>query len=141
MPIEFQCVDNRLGVIAHCSGIIKFDDFLDGNEILYDPEGEYHDHIYQLVDCTNVESFDMSADEAALLTKEDEAAANENEFLFIAIVIPGDLGFGLGRVWHSYIDDISNEKKQFLIFRNLEDAKFWLRKVIKATATIDVPFE
>ena len=43
----------------------------------------------------------------------------------LAVVMPGDLDYGLGRMWHSYsIDKLEYDS---MLFRNLEEAEEWIK--------------
>ena len=44
----------------------------------------------------------------------------------MAILVPGDLRYGFGRMWQIYIEGKWNGDSE--LFRSREDAVYWLRK-------------
>jgi len=124
MPYKITDVEDG-GVITTFFGIVTDEDIIESaREKCFSPQ-KLASYRYAITVCVDVEKFDVSAqgmiDNAAISKK----AFFMNKNLLLVGVYPDDLGYGMGRLWQGYADDIGWSTK---VVRSMDEAKKWLKK-------------
>jgi len=129
VPVENITTDNGLGIVTRCWGILGADEFIAAIRARYTPDEVLAKIRYFITDHTEVERFDMWTDDITVLTQISTAASRKNPDIFLASVVPDDLGFGLVRMWHGYAYELA---WQLRLCRSRDEAERWLRNGIDA---------
>lgn len=127
MPIQYRIDNEKRRVIATATGVLtEADIFAYQRNVWGRPEVAGFD---QIIDTTAVEHIDApapSADgmrELAALAAGMDDPARRSKF---AIVAPGDLAFGLGRMYSTYRELEPRSTKAVHVFRTMDEAIAWL---------------
>jgi hypothetical protein len=112
--------DGKLAVHT-CVGKITVDDIVQETEALREA-GAPKNSLWDLreADLTEISTEDIES--LARMMKEtlpDELSGKT------AIVVTGDLGFGLGRAYEAYAD-VTKQPEDIMVFRTIEEAHEWL---------------
>ena len=135
MTIEYRIDHERRIVLAMGHGTFTDQEvFAYQQEVWSNPEVAGYD---ELIDMSDVQQVAVpSPDRArqlARLAAHMDAPATASKF---AIVAPGDLAFGLGRMCEAYRSLDSRSTKQVRVFRSMADACAWLGTKAAATKSI-----
>jgi hypothetical protein len=130
MPVENIITDNGLGVVTRCWGVLGAAEFIEAIRDRYTPDDALQRVRYFITDHTDVERFDIWADDIYALTKITTAASGKNPHIHLASVVPSEVGFGLVRMWHGYAHEVP---WQFRLCRSRQEAEEWLRECIDVT--------
>ena len=122
MPIKYDIIKKTKLVMAVGSGVVTANDILDHLKSLAE-DNSYIAPMKKLIDYRNVESLNVSSEEAPLIVQRKNALAKKFAGEKCAFVSPGDLTFGTARVHQALADgaDIDTE-----VFRSIEEAINWL---------------
>jgi len=127
MPIEYRIDHDRRRVVAHGTGTVTTEDiYAYQHEVWARPEVSGFD---QLVDMSTADHIDApvpSADgmrDLAALAAGMDHPVQPSRF---AIVAPGDLAFGLGRMYSTYRELEPRSTKAVRVFRTMDEALAWL---------------
>jgi hypothetical protein len=126
MPIEYRIHTDLRRVIATVHGTLT-----DAEVFAYQREVWSRAEVAgfdEIVDMTAVEHVDLPVPSGERLrtlaaTSAEMDAAGSSRF---AIVAPGDLAYGLGRMYGVYREIDQHSKKEVRVFRLLEEAIAWL---------------
>ena len=119
MPIQINWSDHGVEFIG--TGIVTGTDCIDANErVVSDPR--LSELVYQIVDLTGVEKFDVSVIETQTLAEMDQLAAEIVKGVRVAMVCPEDLVFGMSKVYAGH----SSSDWQVIVFRTYAEAEAWL---------------
>ena len=119
MPIQLKWQNH--GVEFFCTGITTGSECIDANQqVVSNPR--LPELVYQIVDLSCVENFDVTSAETRTLTQMDQRASEIIKGVRVAMVCPGDLTFGMSRVYagHSSSDWLVE------VFRTRGEAEVWL---------------
>ncbi len=127
MPIEYQIDHDRRRVVARGSGVVTEQDiYAYQHDVWARPEVAGFD---QIVDVSAADHIDVPApsadgmrDLAALAAGMDHPSQASR----FAIVAPGDLAFGLGRMYSTYRELDPRSTKAVRVFRTMDEALAWL---------------
>lgn len=129
MPIELQYRDGGEGVVFVCTGVVTASDFDEANREIY-AEGRLEKLRYQLIDFTDTERIEISAEDTRRHAEMDRSAAERNPQIAIAVVGPSDIAFGISRMWQVFTDEA---KLRSSIFRSVPDAERWLAETLETS--------
>ncbi len=104
-------------------GQVTGEELLQSNREVYGDE-RFRGIRYQVVDLTQVERFDVSAYDMAILAKEDLAAARANPSVRVAVAAPNELIRMLSIYYESESSDSPWEQQ---IFDSLSVAQLWAK--------------
>lgn len=127
MPIKLSYTKDG-GVLAVGSGVLTGQDVKDVNAEIYKTPETIKNISYQLVDFSGVTKLKATAAEVEDLARQDEEAARINPGMFIALVGKDDLIYGMSRMWEELA---SGALIETMVFRELEDAKKWIKERMK----------
>ena len=126
MPIEVADTDNGLGVIVTGEGVVTDEDYLPLYRAHLSQDREkYSKYRYGLHDwsaVTDARVSNKAINEVAELCKE---AALINPYPVSALVAPGDLTFGLSRMWENLATDT---RWEIIVLRSRAEAEDWIRQ-------------
>ena len=127
MPISVM-VNNDDYILIHCEGEVCLDDFIKANDYIY---SELSENLakFQIVDLVAATSTDMSAEDLHKISRQDANAVEKLKSVFIAVVAPVDLAFGLSRIWAAYADTSGVTTS---VFRQLDMAQDWIMSMKKS---------
>jgi hypothetical protein len=127
MPVENIIADGGRGVVTLCTGVLGREEFITAIRRRYEPVSELHARQYFLTDHSGVTKFAMSSQDIVDLTRITRAASLVNPNVHLASVVPGDLAFGMVRMWRSYAEQFV---WSFRMCRSRAEAEQWLRDEI-----------
>jgi hypothetical protein len=119
MPIELRYREGGRGVVFVCAGVVTGTEFDEANEEIYSDQC-LPALRYQLIDFSDAERIEISAEDTRRHAEVDRVAAERNPNIAIAIVGPSDVTFGISRMWQALTDD---SKLQSHIFRSMPEAE------------------
>lgn len=126
MPVELEYVDDGAGVLMNGSGIVTGRELYAANAEIYSDQHVF-DQRYQIVDFTNAERFDISAEDVRELAAQDCAGAERNPNIVVAIAGESDLIFGLARMWEAHVNE---SPLRTCVFRTVDEARQWIGAVL-----------
>jgi hypothetical protein len=128
MPIDYRIHFDRRRVVATASGILT-----DADVFGYQREVWSRDDVAgfdEIVDMTAVDNVELPVPSsermrtlAAESAERDVPAASR-----FAIVAPGDLAYGLGRMYAVYRETDRRSTKEVRVFRRMDEALSWLEE-------------
>jgi hypothetical protein len=125
MPIEFRIDHDRRIVMARCVAVMTDRDVFEYQRSVWSsPKIAGYDEIMDMSDVTEiaVPSSQRVRDLAAVSAGMDTRTRSSR----FAIVAPGDLAYGLGRMFQSYRELDERSTKQAAVFRTMEEAREWI---------------
>ena len=127
MPIEYQIDPSHRRVVARGTGTVTEQDiFAYQREVWSRPEVAGFDQIVDMSAAEHIDapvpSADGMRDLAALAAGMDDPGQPSR----FAIVAPGDLAFGLGRMYSTYRELDPRSTKAVRVFRTMDEALAWL---------------
>jgi hypothetical protein len=134
MPIEFHSVQNGMGRIWLCCGILTGRELIANNERILDSKS-YEGVRWLLIDETET-TMDISTEEIRAIRRQDDRLAAVLPELVTAVVVPYDVGFGMTRMW-----EILTERPGWSTraFRTRPEAEAWLREEVRRKFGIEMP--
>jgi hypothetical protein len=126
MPITYRVDNARRRVVATASGILtEADVFGYQQEAWSNPELAGFDEIVDMTGVVEIVLASPASDQLRNLaaTSADMDVPTSSRF---AIVAPGDLAYGLGRMYGVYRDLDRRSTKQVRVFRTMDEAVAWL---------------
>lgn len=125
MAFEVKFIDGGEGLVFIASGVAHASELIAINREIYS-EAYLMKQRYQLVDLTGAESIEVDERDIRQLADMDKEAAAINPEIKIAVVAPGDLEYGLARMWLAHVDEGELESR---VFRSREEADRWIEKI------------
>jgi hypothetical protein len=127
MPIEYEIDHDRRLVLATARGILTEDDIFGyqrevwsrGDVAGYDELIDMSD-VEQIVSPQTSRIMDLAGLSASMDTRDTVTK--------FAIVAPGDLAYGLGRMYETYRSLNEKSTKQVGVFRSMQEALAWIGK-------------
>ncbi len=121
MPIHSEILKSRKLIVTKVEGFLTLKEFTRKQKLLSeDPEFDPgHDHLFDMSGVTGVE------DITASMLKDISSVRIFSESSRRAVVAPGDLEFGLSRMYEVFSHSTDDN---FSVFRNVEDALAWLER-------------
>jgi len=134
MPIEFHSVQNGMGRIWLCRGILTGRELIANNERILDSKS-CEGVRWLLIDETET-TMDISTEEIRAIRRQDDRLAAVLPELVTAVVVPYDVGFGMTRMW-----EILTERPGWSTraFRTRPEAEAWLREEVRRKFGIEMP--
>lgn len=126
MPVKLEYTDDG-GAIVTGTGTIRASEVSSVNKRLYAARDAILALRYQIVDLTDVQEFDIVADEVRALAMEDTNAARINPDMVTAVVGNEDIAFGLLRMWEMNLDESAFRTS---VFRSREEAEAWVQEML-----------
>ena len=127
MPIEYQIDHARRRVVAQGTGTVTEQEiFAYQREVWARPEVAGFDQIVDMSAAEHIDAPVPSADgmrDLAALAAGMDHPGQPSRF---AIVAPGDLAFGLGRMYSTYRELDPRSTKAVRVFRTMDEALAWL---------------
>ena len=123
MPMKFTYIGNN-GILAKGIGSVTRDEISEVNRHIYESPQKIQAIKFQICDFTEVNEFDLSAQDIKVLAAQDVSAAKINPKMIIAVVGEKDLIFGLSRMWEVYADESTG--LETCVFRSINDANVWI---------------
>jgi hypothetical protein len=125
IPIHFQIDHDRRIVMARCVGTMTDRDVFDYQRSAWSgPETTGYDEIMDMSETEDiaVPSAQRVRDLATVSAGMDTRVPTSK----FAIVAPGDLAYGLGRMYQAYRQLDERSTKQVAVFRTMEEARQWI---------------
>ena len=119
MPVSIHIQNAGDGIRLIGQGCVTGAEVLDAREAIYGT-ALLNSLRYEVVDFTEIDSVDLSADDIQILVKQDARAFESNAELVVAIACEGDLAFGLARMWQILT---KRPEDSFRVFRSREMAE------------------
>jgi hypothetical protein len=127
MPIDYQIDHARRRVVARGSGTVtETEIFAYQREVWARPEVAGFDQLVDMSAADHIDAPVPSADgmrDLAALAASMDHPGQPSRF---AIVAPGDLAFGLGRMYSTYRELDPRSTKAVRVFRTMDEALAWL---------------
>lgn len=124
MPVELSFTDNGRGLLLAGEGVVEGSDIVAIKEGLLSEIERLRGRSYWLVDFAEVNELRLSGDYMERLIEIDGEIAAVVPDCVVGLVATADSVYGFARMW-----EIKAEKIGWTtaVFRNVHDAKFWLR--------------
>jgi len=135
MPIEIHILQNGMGRLWICHGIITGRDFIANNERIFRTKS-YEGVRWLLLDETDARLQEMSAKEIRKIRGQDDRLAAVLPKLVTAVVAPSDFIFGMSRMW-----EMLTERPGWSVrsFRSRPEAEAWLRNEVRRKFRMELP--
>ena len=125
MPYETRLVDGGKGTLRHGSGILTNSELLAAC-LRFSNEPEETRHIrYMLADFSEVMELQLTPDAIHYAAELNRRSAEISPGMFVAIVAPGPLAYGLSRMWQMLMQDTMWKSA---VFHQRAEAIHWLRE-------------
>lgn len=111
------------GVVCKGSGVVEGKDAYTMNAQLYSSDEAVKKIRYQIVDLTEITEFRITSDEIKGIASQDARAMKLNPNMYIAIVAPDPMSFGMNRMYQAYT---AEGQDKVGVFRDLLQAKAWI---------------
>lgn len=123
-----------------CEGDVTGNDFTEATrELLRWDDARLRELTAGLVDQTNAAAFNAEAARVQALVDLDlQLAQKVRRGFLVAVAAPGDLQFGMSRMWQSLAEVTGFE---IMVFRNRPDAMTWLRARSNQKFGVELPAE
>jgi hypothetical protein len=129
MPIQLEFLDEGLGVIYRCKGVLGLQHFSVANDRLLASPGLIRKLKYVLVDAASMEAQFFSPSEMdGIVLQDRQIASYAVPGLLVALVAEQNVVFALARMWEAFIEGIGWETK---IFPSMVEAQDWVRIRVK----------
>jgi hypothetical protein len=122
MPIEYHIAHGQY-LVFNAAGAITGNEILKANEWLYSEFPEDDLARFQLWDFSSATVIKVDIDKIRKMAEQDKRAAQSLARLVIACVAPGDLFYGLSRMWQALADDAAIDAH---VFRDRPSAEAWM---------------
>jgi hypothetical protein len=137
MPIQIEYLDNGSGALFRGTGVVTGEDITTANMEMFSTPEKTRKYKYGLADWTGVTEYKVTPSELQGAATQDKNAAEYLPELFIAIVADKDLEYGFSRMFSVFIE-ANDLNWELMLFRNMADAKTWIKEKVKAKYDIDV---
>ena len=127
MPITLQNIDNEYLLIKYAEDISS-DVFHKFHEELYSYANS-NIAKYQIVDLSDVTELSMTSEDIEAAAFNDIRFFKKLKTIFVAVIAPDDLSFGLTRMWQTYADSPFIETD---VFKDIDSAKKWISSKMHA---------
>jgi hypothetical protein len=128
MPIDYRIDHERRLVLAAAHGAITEADLLGYQRTVWsDPTIAGYGELVDMSDVATIKTPSVAGMRTlAALSASMDTPQSPSRF---AIVAPGDLAFGLGRMYQAYRELKTGSRKQLAVFRTRDEASEWLAGV------------
>ena len=138
MPFNVEIHSDQVGLIHTVFGIVSDEDLIAMDDENIRITREIGQMKFILVDYTSVEAVEVSNAVLSMLAKRDRDRFVEGQpFTLIVTVAPGDLGFGLARMFGASADT----GEYYGVFRTRTEAEAWLKQRVSEVHQHDVVFD
>lgn len=125
MPFSTEYVGEGRGVRLVGTGLLTGQEILEAKQGLLRSPDRIKGLAYGLVDMTDVTELQITRDDVLEFVAVDvQIAALVPRVLAVAVVAPGDLAFGLARMWEAFAEVTGWNTH---VFRSRAEAEPWLR--------------
>jgi hypothetical protein len=125
MPFSTEYRNDRRGVHFNGTGVLTGQEILDAKAALLRAPDQLRTLTYALVDVTDVVELRITRDHVLEFVSLDlQIAEVVGRAVAVAIVAPGDLAFGIARMWEAFVDVTGWTT---YVFRSRAEAEPWLR--------------
>ena len=135
MSIEVHVLQNGIGRLWVCHGVLSGKDFVANNERVLGSKS-YEGVRWLLIDETDATMGEISAEEIGMIRLQDNRLAVALPELVVAVVVPQDLGFGMSRMWEMLTERPGWSTS---VFRARPEAEAWLRQEVQRRFGLDLP--
>lgn len=128
MPYEITCLDAQGGMITIYWGIITDNDIINSGQEKYLLLDKLKSYRYAITDLSRVEQYKMTAKGIRSNVEMASKMYKENQNLIVALVMPTDVEYGMGRMWQAYAEQYGIES---FVCRTRTEAEEWIGKKLK----------
>ncbi len=134
MPIEVHILQNGMGRLWVCQGVLSGKELVAQNERILSSKS-YQGVRWLLIDESDTK-LDLSPEEIRTIKQQDDQLAAVLPELVTAVVVPYDYGFGMTRMW-----EILTERPGWSTraFRSRPEAEAWLREEVRSKFSMELP--
>ena len=118
MPMHYQIDRERRFVLSRGVGTLTDEDVLGHQRELRAEEG-FQSDMNQLIDLSQTERFDLGASTLRQIVAMNPFGKGSRR----ALVSPGDLAFGMSRMFEAFSD---GSEQEIRVFRDMAEARSWL---------------
>jgi hypothetical protein len=134
MPIEFHSLQDGMGRLWICRGLLSGKDLIANNECIFNSKS-YLGVRWLLIDETDT-TMEISPNEIRTIRAQDDRLAKVLPELVTAIVVPYDHGFAMTRMWESLTERPGWSTRAF---RSRPEAEAWLRNEVRRKFELELP--
>ena len=131
-----KITDQGLGLVRTTSGAVTGEDLLEAHTAyLAENEDQFTNCRYWLYDYSKADCNKVQTHDIMRLAALHRSVASKNPALVVASCCPGDLEFGLSRMWEAFVQPSCWNTRTF---RTAEEAKEWISaKLGETTLSFD----
>ena len=126
MGFNLKYIDDGKGIEAIATSKVSKSDFINACNETFNQEN-INNHLYQIVDLSQCDSFELSSSDINELTLLAINASKQNSCIIIAFIAPNDLVFGMSRMYESYSYESGFKIK---VFREKEAGESWVQSLL-----------
>jgi hypothetical protein len=134
MPIEGHILQNGMGRLWVCRGVLSGKDLIANNERILSSKS-YAGVGWLLIDETGA-TLEISAAEIRTIREQDDRLAAVLPELVTAVVVASDFGFGMARMWERLTERPGWSTRAF---RSRPEAESWLRDEVRRKFALELP--
>jgi hypothetical protein len=125
MPYTTEFVDADRGVVHTGRGVVLGAEIFLGASAIHSRAGTLR---YGIVDLTEVTELHVSTAELELIASENQKTAVIAREVIVAVAAPGNLAFGLSRMWEVFAANTGWVTK---VVRSRTEAQEWLQRMLR----------
>ena len=139
MPYETLYVDSGKGIHKFGTGVVTSAEVIQSGVTESMNEERVSKLRYGLIDFSQTTELKMTPEGVRQLVHVNRKAATLTQGVFVAVVAPSPLVYGLSRMWQTFAEDLGWNAN---VFNTRLDALAWLRKQLAAPdGSVDVLIE
>ena len=104
MPVNYEYLINKQGVLIRAYGIVAGMDLVKNMENIFKDTNSTRNYIYGICDFSNIEKFNISHDEIFALSIIHIRASKVNPQIVAGFAINKSIVYGLVRIWMVYAE-------------------------------------
>jgi len=126
MPYEIKYSDSGEGVVTIFNGIVTDEELIKSTEDRIFSGKELSVFRYAISDYTDVQEYRVTSKGIIKVASLAIKASEHNHQMLIALVMPTNTEFGMGRMWQAYTDENETGWKTKIV-RSLDEAYAWIQ--------------
>ncbi len=127
MPIKIKYTDDGLGVKIIAYDIATGVEIIEANNRI-NTGNNFASLKYKIADRTDCNEYQVSSADVKIIAEQERDAVKLNPELFVAMIAPSDLHFGMSRMYQSLMADLGFECE---IFKDRKSADTWIENKLE----------
>ena len=138
MPVTLANLDNGLGVLFACTGIVSGGEFIEVNSrVTASAKERKMPTRYCIIDYSKADKVMLTSSDIEVITSQDKTLAKYFPDFIVAIVAVKDFEYGISRMWETFIE-LHDLLWETMVFKGKGDAEAWIKQRMKEKFDQDV---